>query len=141
MIDKEKIYLKKKKKKEGKKKMKKLKELKERIENIEIGYDYEETYCDLINATIDYQNETQTWNFESIFEDYCDDEILESQVEYNLKNFGVWAVRNLLDDIKDECGIYKIDAYGYGHDITYDDLKDIKNDILETIEQLESEGE
>lgn len=119
--------------------MEKLKELKERIENIEIGYDYEETYCDLINATIDYQNETQTWNFESIFEDYCDDEILKSQVEYSLENFGIWAVRNLLDDIKDECGIYKIDAYGYGHDITYDDLKDIKNNILETIEQLESE--
>ena len=113
--------------------MKKLKELKEKIENIEIGYNYEQTYCDLINATIDYQNETQTWDFEYIFEGYCDDEILKYQIEYSLKEFGVWAVRNLLDDIKDECGIYRIDAYGYGHDLDYDDLKDIKEQILEVI--------
>lgn len=115
--------------------MEKLEELKERIENIEIGYDYEQTYCDLINATIDYQNDTQAWDFEGIFEEYIDDELLKYQVEYNLKEFGVWAVRNLLDDIKDECGIYRIDAYGYGHDITDDDLKDIKQQILDIIEE------
>lgn len=118
-----------------------LEQLKKEIENIEIGYDLEETYCNLINATIDYQNETQTWKFESIFEEYIDDELLKYQVEYNLKEFGVWAVRNLLDDIKDECGIYKIDAYGYGHDITIEDLKDIKEQILDTINDLESEVE
>ena len=117
--------------------MKKLEELKEKIENIEIGYDYEQTYCDLINATIDYQNDTQTWDFEWIFEEFIDDEILKYQVEYNLKEFGVWAVRNLLDDIKDECGIYRVDAYGYGHDITSDDLQEIKDEILETIENIE----
>ena len=119
---------------------KRLKELKKEIENIEISYDYEKTYCDLINATIDYQNETQTWDFENIFEEYIDDEILKYTIEYNLKEYGVWAVRNLLDDIKDECGVYKIDAYGYGHDITTDDLKEIKEQILETINDLE-EGE
>lgn len=117
----------------------KLKELKKEIENIEIGCDLEKEYCDLINATIDYQNDTQTWNFEGIFEEYIDDELLKYQVEYSLKEYGVWAVRNLLDDIKDECGVYRIDAYGYGHDITYEDLKDIKEQILDTISDLESE--
>lgn len=120
-------------------KLERLEQLKKEIEKIEIGYDLEETYCNLINATIDYQNETQTWDFESIFEDYIDDEILKGQVEYNLKEFGVWAVKNLLDDIKEECGIYKIDAYGYGHDITVEDLKDIKAQILDVINDLESE--
>lgn len=114
--------------------MEKLKELKEKVENIEITYDYEQTYCDLINATIDYQNETQTWDFEWIFEDFIDDEILQYQVEYNLKEFGVWAVRNLLSGIKNENGVYRIDAYGYGYDIDYDDLKNIKEEILETID-------
>ena len=118
-----------------------LEQLKKEIEKIEIGYDLEEIYCNLINATIEYQNETQTWDFESIFEDYIDDEILKGQVEYNLKEFGVWAVKNLLDDIKDECGIYRIDAYGYGHDITVEDLKDIKAQILDVIDDLESEVE
>lgn len=122
-------------------KKERLEQLKKEVENIEIGYDLEETYCNLINATIDYQNEAQTWEFEGIFEDYIDDEILKGQVEYNLKEFGVWAVKNLLDDIKDECGIYKIDVYGYGHDITIEDLKDIKEQILDVIDDLESEVE
>lgn len=115
---------------------KRLKQLKKEVESIEIGYDLEKTYCDLINATIDYQNETQNWQFEYIFEEYIDDEILKYQVEYNLKEFGVWAVRNLLDDIKNECGIYKIDAYGYGHDITSEDLEEIKEEILNKIEEI-----
>lgn len=118
---------------------KRLEELKKQVENIKIGYDLERTYCDLINATIDYQNETQDWQFESIFEDYIDDEILKYAIEDNLERFGVWAVKNLLDDIKDENGIYKIDAYGYGHDITSGDLEDIKEEILDKINNLESE--
>ncbi len=122
-------------------KKERLKQLKKEIENIEIGYDLEKTYCSLINATIDYQNETQTWDFEGIFEDYIDDEILEYVVKDNLERFGVWAVKNLLDDIKDECGIYKIDVYGYGHDITIEDLKDIKAQVLDVIDDLESEVE
>lgn len=120
-------------------KKERLEQLKKEIEKIEIGYDLEKTYCSLINATIDYQNETQNWYFEGIFEDYIDDELLKYQVEYNLKEFGVWAVKNLLDDIKDECGIYKIDAYGYGHDITVEDLKDIKAQVLDVIDDLQSE--
>lgn len=120
-------------------KKERLEQLKKEIENIEISYNLEETYCDLINATIDYQNETQTWDFEGIFEDYIDDELLKYEVKDNLEGFGVWAVKNLLDDIKDECGIYKIDAYGYGHDITIEDLKYIKEQILDVINDLESE--
>lgn len=118
-----------------------LEQLRKEIEEINVTYDLEETYCNLINATIDYQNETQTWDFEYIFEEYINDEILQYQVEYNLKEFGVWAVRNLLDDIKDECGIYRIDVYGYGHDITKEDLEDIKEEILQVIDNLESEEE
>ena len=116
-----------------------LESLRKEIENIEITYDLEETYCKLSNATINYQNETQTWDFEGIFEEYIDDELLKEQVKYNLKEFGVWAVRNLLNDIKDECGVYKIDAYGYGHDITIKDLEDIKEQILDVIDDLKSE--
>ena len=120
-------------------KMERLKQLRKEIEKIDITYDYEETFCNLANATIDYQNDTQTGDFEYIFEEYIDDEILKYEVECNLKEHGVWAVRNLLNDIKEECGIYKIDAYGYGHDITKEDLEDIKEQILEVINNLESE--
>ena len=111
----------------------KLKELKEKVENIEISYDYEQTYCNLINATIDYENDTQTWDFEYIFEDYIDDEILQYQIEYSLKEFGVWAVKNLLSGITGDCGIYKVDAYGYGYDIEKEDLEYIKKQIIDVI--------
>lgn len=119
--------------------LERLKQLKEEVNNIEITYDLERVYCDLINATIDYQNDMQEWKFEYIFTEYCDDEILEYMVENNLKEYGVWSVRNLLDDIKDECGVYRIDSYGYGHDITSSDLEDIKSEILSVIEELENE--
>lgn len=117
---------------------KELLELKKRVEETDITYDLEDTYCTLLNLTIDYQNETQDWTFEDIFEDYIDDEMLQYAVESNLKKYGIWAVKNLLDDINDEIGIYKIDAYGYGSDITSDDLENIKEEILDRInEKLE----
>lgn len=118
--------------------MKRLEQLKKEIESIEITSDLESVYCDLINATIDYQNDTQTWDFEYIFEDYIDDEILAYAVKDNLERFGVWAVKNLLDDINDEVGVYRVDAYGYGHDITMDDLEEIKEQIMGVIKELES---
>jgi len=118
---------------------KRLEELRKQVENIEISYDLESTYCDLINATIDYQNETQDWEFDYIFESYIDDFVLVNLVKDNLERFGIWAVRNLLNDIKNENGIYKIDEYGYGHDVTSSDLEDIKKQILDEIDDLESE--
>lgn len=111
-----------------------LRKLKKEIENIEITYDYEDVYCKLINATIDYQNETQDWCFEYVFDEYIDDYLLQEMIEYQLKQYGIWAVRNLLDGIEEENGIYRIDAYGYGHSIDRDDLDTIKTEILDIIE-------
>lgn len=111
--------------------MEKLKKLKEDIENIEISYDYEKTYCELRNATIDYQNDTQDFIFDYTFDEYVDDEILEQLVEYNLTEHGIWAVRNLLSDINYlDDNVYKVDAYGYGHNIDIDDLKSLKENII-----------
>ena len=67
--------------------------------------------------------------------------MLNYMVENNLKEHGIWAVKNLLDDINDEIGIYKIDAYGYGSDITSDDLEDIKEQILDIINDKLKEGD
>lgn len=116
--------------------------LKEEIEKIEINYDFEDVYCNLRNTTIDYENETQDFLFDYVFDEYCDNEILQYMVDNNLKKYGIWAVKNLLDGIDDECGIYKIDSYGYGYDVTESDLQDIKEEILDIIEsELESECE
>ena len=109
-------------------------ELIKKIKEIEITYDYEETYSNLYNAVIDYMNETQDWNLEYLFEDFVDEEIIEQMVKYKIDNEGLWSVQNLLDDIERYNGIYKIDAYGYGHDINKDDLELLKDEILDNLE-------
>ena len=63
-----------------------LKELKEKIENIEITYDYEETYSNLYNTCIDYMNETQDWSFEDLFDDIIDYDLAEDRAKWELEN-------------------------------------------------------
>lgn len=109
------------------------KELKKKIEEIEIGYDLEQAYCDLRNAVIDYENETQDWSLDYAFDEFIDEELLKDLVKYKIDEEGLWSVINLLDGISNYNGIYRIDAYGYGHDIDKDDLECLKEDILDRI--------
>lgn len=61
-------------------------------------------------------------------------------IEYKLKNEGIWSVKNLVQNIDDECGVYRVDCYGYCSSIDTDDLEEIKNNILDVINnKLESE--
>ena len=115
--------------------MKELKELKDKIKNIEITFNYEETYTELYNTIIDYMNNTQDFDFEGIFEDYVDEELMEQLVEYKIKNEGLWSVVNLVNNIDYYEGIYRIDAYGYGYSISKDDLECIKEEILDEIDR------
>lgn len=57
--------------------IKELKELKEKIESIDVSYDYDGTYASLINTVTDYMNETQDFDFESIWENIIDYELAE----------------------------------------------------------------
>lgn len=110
------------------------KELLKKIKEIEITWDYEEVYCDLRNACIDYMNDTQDWKLDYLFEDFVDEEIMADLIKYKIDKEGLWSVVNLLDDISKYDGIYKIDVYGYGHDIDKEDLEDLKEQIIECIE-------
>ena len=122
--------------------MEKLKELKERIENIEITYDYDTTYTELLNATIDYQNETQDWCFEGCFEDIIDYEIAEQQAEHELKEGGLARLYYFLGDADCNNDIFRIDGYGNLTDVDKNDLEYIKEEILDIIdEKLEEQKE
>lgn len=122
--------------------MEKLEELKERIEGIEITYDYDQTYTDLLNATIDYQNDTQTWDFEHLFEDIIDYETAEEQAKYELENGGLIRLYYFLGDANLNNEIFKIDGYGNLTDIEKSDLEYIKEEILDIIdEKMEEESE
>lgn len=118
--------------------------LKKEIENIELTYDIEHNYTDLLNAVIDFQNETQEWWFDYIFiYEYIDEEVLVDMVKYKIDREGLWSVCNLLHNIDDYTGIYRVDDYGYGHSIDTTDIKYIKDEILNVIdrklEEIENE--
>ena len=113
--------------------MKDLRELKERIENIESSYDYDTYYTELLNTTIDYQNETQEWCFEYLFENIIDYELAEYQAKHELENGGLIRLYYFLGDTNLNNEIFKIDGYGNLTDIHKDDLDYIKEQILEII--------
>ena len=113
---------------------KELKELKERVESIEITYNYEETYCDLKNAVIDYMNDTQDWDFETIGEDIIDYETAEQQARYELENGGLLRLYCYLGDANLNSDLFKINGYGNLENVDIEDLKNIKEEILDMID-------
>ena len=118
--------------------MKELKELKERVENIEITYDYEESYCNLKNAVIDYMNNTQDWDFEAIGSDIIDYELAEEQAKYELEQGGLVRLYYYLGDANLNNNLFKVDGYGNLQDLEKTDLEYMKEELLFAInEKLE----
>lgn len=122
--------------------MKELRELKERIENIKINYNYEESYTNLYNTVIDYMNDTQDFDLEYLFENFIDYETAEEIAKNELQNGGLVRLRYYLGDVNLNDEIFKLDGYGNLENITIDDLNNLKDEILENINNklAESEG-
>ena len=121
--------------------MKKLKELKERIENVEINYKYEESYTNLYNTVIDYMNDTQDFDLEYLFEDFIDYETEEEIAKNELNNGGLLRLNYYLGDTNLNDEIFKLDGYGNLENITIDDLNNLKDEIIENINDKLGESE
>lgn len=121
--------------------MKKLKELKERIENVEINYNYEESYTNLYNTVIDYMNDTQDFDLEYLFEDFIDYETEEEITKNELNNGGLLRLNYYLGDTNLNDEIFKLDGYGNLENITIDDLNNLKDEIIENINDKLTESE
>lgn len=121
--------------------MKKLKELKERIENVEINYNYEESYTNLYNTVIDYMNDTQDFDLEYLFEDFIDYETAEEIAKNELNNGGLLRLNYYLGDTNLNDEIFKLDGYGNLENITIDDLNNLKDEIIENINDKLGESE
>lgn len=121
--------------------MKELKELKEIVENIEITYNYEETYCNLKNAVIDYMNNTQDWDFDTIGEDIIDYELAEEQAKYELEQGGLTRLYYYLGNANLNNPLFKVNGYGNLEDIDTTDLEYMKEEILDLINDKLSESE
>lgn len=111
-------------------------ELKKIIENIEVTYDYLTTYTELQNAVIDYENETQDWNLEHLFDEYITYEIAEEMAKRELEKGGLIRLNYFLRDVNFNNDIFKINGYGNIENITIDDLKILKDEILENIKEM-----
>ena len=121
--------------------MKELRELKERIENIKIDYDYEESYTNLYNRVIDYMNDTQDFDLEYLFEDFIDYETAEEIARNELQNGGLVRLSYYLGDTNLNDEIFKLDGYGNLENIDIDDLNNLKDEILENIDNKLAESE
>lgn len=121
--------------------MKELKELKEIVENINVTYDYEESYCNLKNAIIDYMNTTQDWDFDYIGEDIIDYELAEEQAKHELEQGGLARLYYYLGDANFNNNLFKVDGYGNLQDLEKTDLEYMKEEILDLINDKLSESE
>lgn len=113
--------------------MKELQELKEKIENIKIGYDYEEVYTALKNTVIDHMNKTQDWDFEYIGEDIIDYTLAEDKAKYELENGGLVRLYYFMGNANMNNELFKLNGYGNLEDLDIDDLNNMKEEILNLI--------
>lgn len=120
---------------------KELKKLKEKVESIEITYDYEEVYCDLKNAIIDYMNDTQDCDFETIGEDIINYDFAEEQARYELKQGGLLRLYYFLGDTNLNNDLFKINGYGNLENAYIEDLQNMKEEILNMINDKMTESE
>lgn len=119
-----------------------LKELKNKIEEIEITYDYEESYTNLWNTCIKYMKKTQDFDFEYLFEEFETLESVEQMAKYELENYGLTRLRYFLGDINFNMGnLFKINGYGNVTNIQKYDLELLKREILDIIKDKMEEEE
>ena len=108
-----------------------------KIENIEITYDYDETYTNLYNTCIDYMNNTQDWSLEYLFEDFIDYETAELYAKQQLEDGGLIRLYYFLGDANLNNDLFKINGYGNLTDVYKDDLEWLKDEILNTLKDGE----
>lgn len=111
-----------------------LEELKDKIEEIEITYDYEDTYNSLYNTVIDYENKTQDWDFEYLFENYVSYDVAEDIAKNELQNSGLVRLYYFLGDANLNNSLFKINGYGNLEDINKEDLEYLKEEIINIID-------
>ena len=112
----------------------KLEELKDKIEEIEISYDYEDTYTNLYNTVIDYENDTQDQDFEYLFEEYVSYDLAEDIAKNELETGGLVRLYYFLGDANLNNDMFRINGYGNLEDINKEDLEYLKDEILNIID-------
>lgn len=106
-------------------------EFKKKIEEIEINYNYEYVYNNLYYTCMNYDN---SYEFNKLFYNF----INYDEAEEIVKN-EVARIVCFLRDIDWSQDIFKLDGYGNLQNVCKNDLKLLKEKILDKIEELEEE--
>lgn len=103
------------------------------INNIEITYDYEGTYSNLYQVTMDYMNKTQDFSLEYLFEDFIDYDCAEEIGKSELEKGGLIRMYCYLGNANLNSDLFKLNGYGNLENVTKEDLEYLKEQILEVL--------
>lgn len=115
--------------------MKELEKLLKEIEKIEINYNYEESYTNLYNTIIDYQNNTQDFDFEYLFENFINYDLAEELTKYELEKNGLIRLYYFLNNVNLNNDFFMINGYGNLKDISKEDIDFLKEKIIDEIKR------
>ena len=109
-----------------------MQELLNKIEQINLddySKDIDELYCDIYNAIIDYENESQDFSLEYLYEDIITYETAEEIAKMELDKGGLIRLYYFLGDANLNNTLFRIDGYGNLEDFDRNDLRDLKQNI------------
>ena len=73
-------------------------------------------------------------DMEDWFNDYIDEDEATRHVSNLLDNFGLCTAANCTEGLREFNGVYHLDGYENLEDVTYSDLEDLRDGIIEELE-------
>lgn len=113
-----------------------LNELLEKLEEVNIdnyNRDTDELYRDIINNVIDYENDSQDFSLEYLYEDIITYDTAEEIAKMELDKGGLIRLYYFLGDANLNNTLFRIDGYGNLEDVDRNDLRYLKQDIIDEI--------
>ena len=116
----------------------KLEKLLKNIEAVNIDWDYEVEYETIYNYVIEYQNESQDFRLEYIFEDVIDYDTAEDIAKAELEKGGLSRLYFFIGNanVYGSQRLYRIDGYGNLANLEKDDVEYIKEQLVNDIKQM-----
>ena len=102
------------------------------IEDVEITYDYEETYSKIYNLVIDYMNYVGSFDLEDLFSEFVNYYEAEEYVKNEIDVGGLARLACCIDGVQFyENDLFRIDVYGNLYNVTKEDLENLKEEIID----------
>lgn len=107
----------------------------EKIKNVKISYDLEYTYNELYNLWMDYLCDTNDYELEYLFNEFCSYDLAEDIAKNELETGGLIRLYYFLGNANLNNNIFRIDGYGNLENLDKSDLEYIKQEIIYNLEK------